>query len=78
MCAELRGLVACLEKQEQYQFYSSSLLFVYDGDQDHGKGNAVQLKLIDFAHVQYRRQRDDGLLFGCQKALAILEALASS
>ena len=76
MCAKLRGLVACFEKQEQYQFYSSSLLFVYDGDQDHGKGDAIQLKLIDFGHVQYRRQRDDGFLFGCRNALAILEALA--
>jgi hypothetical protein len=65
------------ETQDEFEFIASSLLFLYDG-QHEGDGCA-DIRLIDFAHVQYTtpetRRQDEGVLLGVTTLLAIFQQL---
>jgi hypothetical protein len=73
ICAVLRRFVARLDQiaalmrsQTQFRFYSSSLLFVYEGDNnknnstDETADDPVSLSMIDMAHV-FPFRADDGV-----------------
>eukprot|EP01136_Pigoraptor_vietnamica_P044240 Opistho-1_new@20736 len=61
-------------RQRLYRFYSSSLLFVYEGD---GSSAAVDVRCIDFAHVYPVRDggRDDGYVYGIERVIALFATL---
>jgi inositol-hexakisphosphate kinase len=63
-----------INEQSQLRFYSSSVLFIYDGDESNSK---VELKMIDFAHVHEIQDggKDDGYIFGLQNLIDHLEKL---
>jgi len=62
--------------QSYLRFYSSSLLFLYDGVKT-GGDTKVTLKMIDFAHVFEIKDggKDDGYLVGLKNLLRILNAI---
>lgn len=67
ICAVLRRFVARLDQiaalmqaQTQFRFYSSSLLFVYEGDKNSTDDDPVSLTMIDMAHV-FPFRADDGV-----------------
>jgi len=60
--------------QGDVRLYSSSILFVYDGE---GSDDKVAIKLIDFAHVFKITDngKDDGYIFGVNNVIQYLEAI---
>lgn len=58
-----------------FRFYSSSLLFIYDGKQDPDSQPEVRLKMIDFAHVHpiQDNRKDEGYIFGLKNLIEQLE-----
>jgi len=65
------------ESQSDLRIYSSSILFVYDADEENDN---VIIKLIDFAHVFKITDegKDDGYIFGVNNLVQHLEAIASN
>jgi len=63
-----------IESQGELRLYSSSILFVYDGE---GSDDNVVIKLIDFAHVFKITDegKDDGYIFGVNNVIQSLEAI---
>jgi hypothetical protein len=79
-----REVLAWFESQHDARFYSSSILYVYEGaasaDDQEKQGNPVVLaRMIDFAHVHAIKDGglDDGYLFGIRKLVKYLEDLAA-
>jgi Ca2+-binding EF-hand superfamily protein len=73
----LHKLAKYLGSQHHLRFYSSSLLFIYDGANPDAD---VRLKMIDFAHVFPIREPeglDDGYLLGLNDLIKRLSSLAS-
>jgi len=70
----LTVLLSWMDIQTVYRFYSSSLLFVYDGITDSLK---VDVRMIDFAHVSEIRDNgvDDGYVKGLRKLIECLRKL---
>lgn len=68
-----------------YRFYTSSLLFIYEGDQKaaaaHPERPLVQLKIIDFAHAVPKNHKDgegdDGFLFGLRNLVILFQNIAA-
>jgi len=80
---QLRDMQTWLRQQRRFEFYSSSLLIVYDAD---GPADSVVVRLIDFAHAKdmpaaetanpaAQPKGDRGTLVGIQNLIASLEAL---
>jgi len=67
------------EQQGDVRIYSSSLLFIYDGEESDSDEH-VELKMIDFAHVHKIEDggKDDGYIFGVQNLLKSLNGILSS
>ena len=59
---EISKILAWFHNQQQIQLYSSSLLFVYEGD-PHVHMPAKD-KMIDFSHVFYENKLDDNYVHG--------------
>lgn len=76
LLARLRDIEAWFESQAEFRFYGSSLLFLYEGE---GGGAAVDVRMIDFAHVWPIRDggRDSGYSVGLARIIRCLEQLAS-
>ncbi len=81
LLSQLRQVQTWLSSQEHFEFYSSSLLVVYDAD---GPPDAVRVRLIDFAHAKHRPQvvcdhppqrGDRGTLVGIQNLITCLQEL---
>jgi len=72
----LRKVQAFFEGQRELRFYSSSLLFLYDGKKPE-KNPRVDIRMIDFAHVHEIKDggRDDGYIFGLKNLIAQLEKI---
>jgi len=72
----LRTLYCILEQEENYRLYSTSLLFVWEGDEEYEK-SLKDLRLIDFAHsyLDQHEGQDEGALFGIRNLIALLEDL---
>lgn len=67
-----------MSQQSEFTFYSSSLLFVYDGSNNEPHG---RLKMIDFAHVfeiEEEDGRDEGYIFGLEKMIEYFKKIADS
>ena len=69
----LRALLDWFECQDQLEFISSSLLLVYNGNDDPLLAPQVQLKIIDFAHVRRGAFIDSGYIEGLRKVISLLE-----
>jgi len=71
----LEQVWAFMSTQSKCKFYSSSLLFVYDGlnNEPHGR-----LKMIDFAHVFDISDggHDDSYLYGLEKLVQYFREMA--
>jgi 1D-myo-inositol-tetrakisphosphate 5-kinase/inositol-polyphosphate multikinase len=59
---ELSKISEWFDSQQEIQMYSSSLLFVYEGD-PHAQTHA-KMKMIDFSHVFYEKQLDENYIHG--------------
>jgi hypothetical protein len=58
--------------QTELHFIASSLLFVYDAANE----DKWDLRLIDFAHVQFHQNtRDDGCIIGLRSIVSMLTSL---
>lgn len=67
-----------------FRFYTSSLLFIYEGDLQASKGRGpprVDIKIIDFAHAIPKADKDgegdDGFLFGLRNLLVCFQNIAA-
>lgn len=71
---KIRLVKEWIESQGDVRMYSSSILFVYDGDESNDE---VVIKLIDFAHVFKITDngKDDGYIFGVNNVIQYLEAI---
>ncbi|KAL6043621.1 Cdc42 rho gtpase-activating protein [Balamuthia mandrillaris] len=69
------AILEFMKNQRHSRFYSSSLLFLYDGDTS--QPPALTLKMIDFAHVHPIKDGglDDGYIFGVTNLLHHLEEI---
>lgn len=71
------------EATNPFRFYTSSLLFVYEGDQLAAKGRTPQvaLKIIDFAHAIPKADKegegDDGVLMGLKNLAVLFQHIAA-
>jgi len=77
--ALLRPLLLWFQSQAHLRFYSSSLLFLYDGERLPDTPPRVDVKMIDFAHVHPIKEqdgRDDGYLFGLNNLIKHLEKIS--
>jgi hypothetical protein len=65
------------EDNNEFCFYGSSLLLVYEGDTGNTEPscnpNSAKLRFIDFAHVCREGRRDEGVLYGLRRIIAFLE-----
>jgi len=74
----LRKVQAFFDGQKELRFYSSSLLFLYDGKKPDGSAAPrVDIRMIDFAHVHEIKDsgKDDGYIFGLKNLIEKLEAI---
>jgi len=60
------------EDNKSLRFYSSSLLFVYEGDICVDNDDVTNLRMIDFCHVRRENGGDPGYLYGLQNLMKIL------
>jgi len=69
---KLKPIQEWINSQLKVRIYSSSLLFIYDGDPSN---NDIELKMIDFAHVHEVKDngKDEGYILGMKN---LLESLA--
>ena len=49
--AQLRSLEAWFRRQREFQFYSASVLILYEGDATGSEDAYVRVRLVDFAHT---------------------------
>jgi len=65
-----------IESQSELRLYSSSILFVYDGE---GDNDNVVIRIIDFAHVFKiaDQGKDEGYIFGVNNLISHLEGIAA-
>ncbi len=73
MRRQLKKLSAWFKDNESLHFYSSSILFVYEGDEYSDSFDVSKLRMIDFAHVVREEGRDSGYLDGLYGVLRILD-----
>lgn len=69
---KLKNIISVVELSP-FRFYTSSLLFIYDGDDD--SGASMDVRLVDFAHAVYKGTKegepDDGFLFGMRNLVSL-------
>jgi len=69
---KLQNIIAVVQ-HSPFRFYTSSLLFIYDGDED--SSASVDVRLVDFAHAIYKGTKggeaDDGFLFGMRNLVSL-------
>lgn len=74
--SRLHWLYQHMESQRYFNFYSSSLLFVYEGDEVVSSPVVADVRMIDFAHTQRCvGERDDGYMFGLSNLIGLIESL---
>eukprot|EP00850_Spirogloea_muscicola_P016323 SM000131S26753 [mRNA] locus=s131:312710:315314:+ [translate_table: standard] len=85
--AKLQELKSWFEVQQSYQFYSASVLFIYEGGDlkaEEGTNSSTEqarklsTRLVDFAHVTYNDQKDENFLRAIQALIAHLSLLITS
>jgi len=75
----LRKIQAFFDGQRELRFYSSSLLFLYDGKKPEDATPRVDIRMIDFAHVHEIKDggKDDGYIFGLKNLIEQLEKISA-
>jgi hypothetical protein len=80
----LQRMISVLEDPTfPFRFYTSSLLFTYEGDSQATKGRPprVDIKIIDFAHAIPKSDKDgegdDGFLFGLRNLTILFKNIAA-
>jgi len=78
----LNILLRWMEIQNQYRFYSSSILFIYDSALSTSPTPEMKadVRMIDFAHVSEIKDNgmDSGYIMGLRKLIDILKKLIPS
>jgi len=75
--SQVEAVYAWFSSQHSLRFFSSSLLFVFDG----ANPTELRVKMIDFAHVfpiRNENERDDNYLVGLKELLSRLRSLHQS
>ena len=84
LVARLQAILGELERCERVRLYSSSLLFVYEGDPSVTDASRCDVRLIDFAHSTMDATADDddcadgpdqGYLMGLRNLIRFLGAI---
>lgn len=74
--SKLHRIIGVVE-HSPFRFYTSSLLFIYDGAGHPDSVDSVDVRLVDFAHAIYKGTKegeaDDGFLFGMRNLVALFE-----
>eukprot|EP00761_Pharyngomonas_kirbyi_P000388 gb/GECH01000388.1/.p1 GENE.gb/GECH01000388.1/~~gb/GECH01000388.1/.p1 ORF type:complete len:360 (+),score=77.72 gb/GECH01000388.1/:1-1080(+) len=74
----LQKLLEVFENNRSHHFFSSSLLFVYEGDSD---DPSFDLRMVDFAHVYQTKEplvpdeHDEGYILGLKNLIHILNSI---
>lgn len=78
--AQLEALEAWFSVQQDFHFYSSSVLLLYEGDANCEEEAKVGVRMVDFAHTfqSEGRGRDTNFLAGLRALLARLRAVVHS
>lgn len=74
---QLMCILEWFEDNERFVFRSSSLLFVFGGDLSQPHCDIVNVKMIDFGHVQRGRGLDEGYLYGLKNLISILHGIVN-
>ncbi len=73
---KLRRIREVMKNQRHFKFYSSSILFVYEGAKD--KKAIADVRMIDFAHTQWSHEKmelDEGYLLGIDTLLDLFHCI---
>lgn len=78
----LKQLIEAVEDEDhRYRFYSTSLLFIYEGHIEEGDTDVLcDMRMIDFAHTFPYCEgdpKDDGYLFGLRNLLQLFKQIAA-
>lgn len=65
------------EYNEEMAFYASSILIVFEGDEQVLSLDKFTIKMIDFAHVRYQAKGDPGYRFGLDSIIRFLDEIVS-
>ena len=71
----LYSVSAWFDTQAAVQVYSSSLLFVYEGDST--SDTPPNVKMIDFSHVFYEEKKDSNYIHGLDYIIHQFKAIGS-
>jgi len=75
--SQLKIIREWIDTQHYYRFYSSSILFVYDGvySKNNSKPHRMEIRMIDFAHVikSHDGKKDLGYLTGLENLIKWFE-----
>jgi len=75
----MRNICSWFERQQYYQFYAASLLFIWEADpsKKDAFGQRIDFRFIDFTHAysipEELTHRDESTLFGLQTLIKIFE-----
>lgn len=75
MLQKLRVIRNEMARQKHFQLHSSSLLFLYEADSSVGESALVDVRMIDFAHVEWRKSGDSGYVKGADTVIRILDEI---
>lgn len=65
-----------MQVQRDFQFYSSSVLIIYEGDAESAEEANVAVRLVDFAHTfRSKGQKDPNFIAGLR---AVIKALKNA
>jgi len=72
----LKQIKVWMDHQKDLRFYSSSLLFLYEGDEN--SPLKTDIRMIDFAHVHAIKDggRDEGYILGLNNTIKFFEKLS--
>ena len=73
------GWYGCVQVQQEFCFYSSSVLIMYEGDAETAEEANVSVRFVDFAHTfPSGGQRDGNFAKGLSALTSTLSAVACS
>jgi 1D-myo-inositol-tetrakisphosphate 5-kinase/inositol-polyphosphate multikinase len=77
--AKLYELLDWFENNTTYLFIGTSLLLLYDGKlEPEATEKQVDVKVIDYAHIDKTGRRDEGYIFGLKNLIKVFEAVESA
>lgn len=72
---KLKKIEQWFETQHELRFYGSSILLIYEGDEDAPDPNKVDVRMIDFAHIWPMKDGgvEEGYLYGLRSFMDHLD-----